>query len=457
MARATLRGSIRFKITALAALLAGLILVFAAIALVALQRQQLTTNLDNSLEQRADAYEATLSDQDDSVALSRTNDEDRAIQLVDGNGDVVIATANISGHPPLRPNTDAQSRQVIDEATLPRLEDDTYRILSRPIEAADGPAILHVAQNIDDLNDTIRGLTIALAIAVPAVVALLAALTWWLVGRTLHPVEHIRAEVADISGTALDRRVPVSDQWDEIAQLATTMNQMLDRLDNASRRQRQFVADASHELRTPLTRIRTEVEVDLNQPENADPTATNETVLEELIGIQNLLDDLLFLARSDENQAPRRNRPIDLDDIVLAEITDVGDQHAIRIDVTGVSAAHLTADPAQLARVIRNLLSNAVRHATSQVTVTLTENNQSIELTITDDGPGVPAEARDHIFERFARADDARTRAGGGAGLGLAIVRDIINRHDGTVTYQNAPTGGASFVVTLPKSREDDH
>ena len=339
---------------------------------------------------------------------------------------------------------------------IAELEDDAYRLLSRPFETASGPAVLHVAQNIDDLNETLLSLTVAMTITVPSVVAIFAALVWWLVGRTLLPVELIRAEVADISGTDLRRRLPVPDQADEIARLASTMNQMLDRIDTAARRQRQFVADASHELRTPLTRIRTELEVDRNRPELADPAKTNATLLEEAIGLQHLLDDLLFLARSDEHQHVRRRVPTDLDDIVLQEVQRQRIDTEVRIDTSAVSAAHLAADPGQLTRVVRNLLANAVRHADEAVTVALGEDDDTIRLAITDDGPGVAPEARARIFERFGRADDARTRAEGGAGLGLAIVRDIVDRHHGTVRYDDGWETGARFIVELPSSQPPD-
>lgn len=451
MVDARLRDSIRFRITTIATVLAGLLLAGAAVALVGLQQGQLTSNLDNSLEQRADTYEATIAAEDDTLALSRTNDDDRAIQLVDADGEVVLATPNIDGHPPLGPDLAPDRWQTIVETDLPLLEDDAYRILSRTIPTESGPATLHVAQNIDDLTDAIRALAIALAIAVPAVVILLAVLTWWLVGRTLQPVEHIRAEVADISGADLGRRVPVSAQGDEIARLASTMNEMLDRLERSSSRQQRFVADASHELRTPLTRIRTEVEVDLSRPEGADPEATNRTILEEIDGLQSLLDDLLFLARFDERRSPRTPRPVDLDDVVLSEVADLRNRTDARIDTSGVQAGHLVGDARELARVVRNLLANAIRHAASETRIEVDELDGMVRLVVTDDGAGVPAEARDRIFERFGRADDARTRDHGGAGLGLAIVRDIVGRHGGTITYADAPGGGAQFTVTLPR------
>lgn len=444
-------GTIRFRITAIAALAVAIVLSAVAIALVALVRRELFTNLDNSLEQRADTYETALQeeDNDDLPVLLNSNDEDRAAQLVDSAGIVIASTPNLRNASSVDDTARAAGSTLTRNETITALEDDTYRVLSRDVETNTGPAVLHVAQNTDDLSDTIRNLTTALVLTVPLVTATLAALVWWLVGKTLLPVELIRREADDISGTDLQRRLPIPDQADEIARLATTMNQMLDRIDHAGRRQRQFVADASHELRTPLTRIRTELEVDLNRPDLADTEATNATVLEEALAVQDLLDDLLFLARSDEEQHAQRRTPVDLDDVVIREVSHQRTTSPIQIDTSGISAAHLHGDPSQLARLVRNLLSNALRHAASSVTIALTQDDDSIRLTITDDGPGVPADMQDRIFERFGRADDARTRDDGGTGLGLAIARDIARRHNGEIRYDATWTTGARFTVDL--------
>lgn len=446
------RGSMRVRITALATILVALVLGVTAATLVGLQRQQITANMDSSLQQRADAYEAALLETDNGFLLGATTDEDRAVQLATPSGEVVAFTPNVGRLEPLRPPLPPGTHEAIDSRRIPQLEDDSYRILIRRVDGVDGPVDLLVAQNIDDANDAVRALAIALGIAVPAVAALLAGLTWWMVGRTLRPVELIRSEVAHISGTDLHRRVPVSDHGDEISRLATTMNSMLDRVDTAARRQRQFVADASHELRTPLTRIRTEVEVDINHPGRADPAVTNRTVLDEAVGLQRLLEDLLFLARSDENQAAGHHRTLDLDDIVRNRVAAVRADDGIEIDAAGVSGAVVDGDGNQLARLVDNLLSNAVRHARSEVTVTLQETGQEVHLAVADDGPGVSAEAREGIFERFGRADDARSRPAGGAGLGLAIARDIVSRHGGTIAYDDGWGRGARFIVTLPPS-----
>jgi len=454
----------RRRITALATVLVAVVLGAGALALIAVQRQQITSNLDASLEQRADTYEAAL-EGDDGFELGNTTDDDRAVQLVAADGRVVASTPNLAGTGPVGAELDQGPDQVIETKVIPELEDDGYRVLSRRVSGrvergAAQVLDLHVAQNIDDAEDTIRRLAIALAVAVPTVVALLAVMTWWLVGRTLRPVEMIRAEVAEISGTDLHRRVPVSEHGDEISRLAQTMNSMLDRVERASIRQRQFVADASHELRTPLTRIRTEVEVDLSHPERADPAATNQTVLEEAIGLQRLLDDLLFLARSDEGQLPVNHWMIDLDDIVHRQVRLLRDETEnpqarrtgsdISIDTSGVRAVVVEGDANQLGRMVGNLLNNALCYAESRISVTLTDTAGSAVLSITDDGPGVAAEVRERIFERFGRADEARTRNSGGVGLGLAIVSDIVTRHGGTVRYDDGWGDGARFVVELP-------
>lgn len=452
MSRQSMRfGTIRFRITAIAAVVVAIVLTLVAIAMVTLVRRELFTNLDNSLAQRADTYQTAFAeeDNDDLSVLLNTNDEDRAAQLVGVDGVVIASTPNLANTSPLD-SIETSTEVWVRNARIADLEDDTFRLLTRDVETDSGRAVLHVAQNIDDLNDTIRNIMIALSIMVPLVVTLLVALVWWLVGRTLSPVELIRSEVDDISGTDLQRRLPVPAHADEISRLATTMNRMLDRIAAAGQRQREFVANASHELRTPLTRIRTELEVDLNQPTLADQTATQATVLEEAIAVQDLLDDLLFLARSDEQQHPQRNEQIDLDDIVYAEASHKRATSAVAIDTSGIAAAHLRGDPSQLRRVVRNLLDNAIRHAATTVSITLVENDNIIRLAVTDDGPGVPADSRDRIFERFGRTDDARTRDDGGTGLGLSIVRDITLRHGGIVSYDETWTQGARFIVELP-------
>ena len=258
-----LRSTIRFRTTAVAALVAATVLGASAVALVAVQRQQLTANLDASLEQRTDQLVATIQGGDAFAAVANSNDGDRAIQIVDADGLVLAATANLAGAAAITNPPRAGVGQIIRTVDDLPIEDDHFRVLSRRLDNDARSPVIHVAENVDDLGDAERSLVLALAVTVPLVVLLMAELMSWLVGRALQPVESIRAEVTAITGTDLDRRVTVPPSDDEIGRLATTMNGMLDRLSSASEQQRRFLADASHELRTPLTRLLTELEVDL--------------------------------------------------------------------------------------------------------------------------------------------------------------------------------------------------
>lgn len=447
-------GTLRFRLTGLATVVVALVLMVSAIAVLAVQRRQLVANLDASLQQRADTIARQL-DGDRSTAFLNTNDEDRAVQLVALDGHVLAATPNLAGAPALPieiSDTREDSFGTWDD--LP-LEDDSYRVLSRTVQTTAGPAILHVAENSDDFEEAVLTLAIALAGTIPAVVAILAALIWWLTGRALEPVERMRAQVDSISAAHSGRRVDTSDRTDEISRLGATMNRMLDRLADANERQRRFVADAAHELRTPLTRIRTNLDVDLAHPDTADPAETISTVRQETITLQRLVDDLLHLARSDAGESPRLREPVDLDDIVMQEIRELRTMSQTpTIDATLVSAAHLYANPEHLRRAIRNVLTNAIRHARSSITVALREFDSEIELSVIDDGPGIPAEHRERIFERFARVQDARTVDDGGTGLGLAITRDIVESHGGTIVYE-PDHDGACFVIRIPTGHDD--
>jgi signal transduction histidine kinase len=377
-------------------------------------------------------------------------DEDSLAQIVGPDGTVIAASDNILGDPPVADASPPGARNLRRTVSGLAVDDDASRLLSRRVDTVEGPVMIHVARTLDDVHDSVATLARSLALAVPLLLVLYAALVWRLVGRTLHPIEAIRAEVADIGATDLHRRVPQTLGHDEVARLARTMNAMLDRLEQAADRQQRFVADASHELRSPLTRMRAELEVDLAHPGDADLVATHRSVLEEATNLQLLVDDLLHLASSDAGASSRRREVVDLDDIVLREahrLRDAGTQ----VDLGLVSAAQVSGDPIQLAHAVRNLTDNAARHARSIVTVTLLERDHMAVLTVTDDGPGIPLEQRERVFDRFARLDDARTRATGGAGLGLAITRDIIQQHGGTVDLGGEPDG-ACFIVTLPAS-----
>ena len=319
------------------------------------------------------------------------------------------------------------------------------------MDTSDGPVVIHVAAPRDDIDDSVATLRQSLLIAVPVSAAVLALLTWVLVGRTLRPVERIRAEVAGIGGTDLDRRVPVPAGDDEVSRLATTMNDMLARVERAQARQRRFVADASHELRSPMTRMRTELEVDLAHPDTADPEATHRSVLEEVVGLQQLVDDLLVLARSDGEALPViGDERFDLGDVSMRAAQRSRPREGVTVVVEATAEAPTAGRPGDLERAVGNVIDNAVRHASAAVRVGVHADGDTVSVVVDDDGDGIPVADRERIFERFARVDAARSADDGGAGLGLSIARDIVERHGGTIAVDAEFRRGARVVITLP-------
>ena len=229
------------------------------------------------------------------------------------------------------------------------------------------------------------------------------------------------------------------------------MNAMLDRLEDAAGRQRRFVADASHELQSPLASFRAQLEVSAAHSNDTDWRQTSAALLADSQRMERLVRDLLFLARSDEHASPLPRDLVDLDDVVLEEVrrlrpaTGVG----VRLVTENVSAAPVPGSRDHLVRLVRNLLENAVRHAVAEVRVELGVTDDVVRLVVSDDGPGVPADDRDRIFDRFIRLDEGRSRGAGGTGLGLAIAAEIARHHGGGVALADSPAG-ARFVVTLP-------
>ena len=438
-----MRGGIRVRITGIAVAVVGIVLVVTAAALLTSQRGILTNNLDELLRTNSRTIERDYKAGALPAVITGQGDEDAIAQVVTGDGRVLASTANFASAPAL-PAPDI-GHTTFRTVRLPT-DESAVRIMSRSVDGI----VIHTATPIDDVDESVGALRRGLLAAIPAVAVVIGLLVWWLVGRTLRPVEQIRAEVAEITGTSLDRRVSEPPTNDEIARLANTMNAMLDRLERASDRERRFVADASHELRSPLTRMQTELEVDLAHPTTADPIATHRSVLEEVDNLNQLVNDLLLLARSDEGTNDGDRRPIEIDDLVLAEAERMRADSDALIETSCDSGAVVRGDPGQLARVMRNLGDNAARHASSRIILAARQHNRTVEITVTDDGPGVPVSERERVFERFARLDEARQTSAGGTGLGLAIARDIVHRHGGSIFIEETEGGGATFVVSLP-------
>jgi signal transduction histidine kinase len=448
------RLGVRLRTALAAAGVVAVASVLTGIALVVTAHYILEGGVDQTAGQRAAQVAAVVGDGTgpDLAAAVRSVPGDRTVvQVLDPAGAVVAASASVTGAGPVSPLRPAAGQTVREERQLAIAEKEPFRIVAVGVGTADGVHVVLVAQSMDAINDGTYAATGALLVGLPLLTAVVGVATFLFVGRSLRPVEAMRREAAVISATNLHRRLPVPTAIDEVGALATTMNTMLDRIETASAAQRRFVADASHELRSPLSTIHAGLDIlgTARLPEHATAQVTR--MHEESDRMARLIDDLLLLARVDESGLGLRREDVDLDDLVYAErdrIAAARPDLAVEVHATPV---RVSGDPHHLHRIVRNLVDNAARHARRTVSLTLAGPDGTAEITVADDGPGIPDADRERVFERFVRLDEDRSRQRGGAGLGLPIARELVVAHGGTVAVGSAPGGGAQFHVALPR------
>lgn len=436
------RASIRSRTTVVAVAVVGIALAVTAFVTVGYLRGSLESQIHDDVEVRAGEI-ASERRADPEPIVAGGDAEEEFVQVVAADGDVVASSANVQGRPRIAPFGPGESG-VLEHA--PVGEAGEFWILAYP----SGEETVYVGRSLEDPAVAAGEVSIAFAIAIPLLLVVVGLVTWRIVGRALAPVEAIRAEVDAISVGELDRRVPEPARDDEIARLATTMNRMLERLEAGRDRERRFVSDASHELRSPVASIRQHAELALRHPDRTDLGTLADVAHDEALRLQRIVDDLLFLTRVDEGTLQLRREPVDLDDLVQDEAARLRAMSRHRIVADRVDGVRVEGDRGRLEQVLRNLGENAARHARSTVALELRREDGAAILTVEDDGEGIPAAERDHVFDRFVRLDEARERDVGGTGLGLAIVRDIATLHGGTVVVAEAPSGGARFEVRLP-------
>jgi signal transduction histidine kinase len=435
--------SVRTRTTVAAVLVVAVALLVGAFTLVSLVRESLRDGAETSAEQRASAIADEIErsglpaqpQSDDEEADELDDPDDEVWQVTDSSGAVVRTSQQLARPLP---------RSDTDEVSLPGA-DHAYLVVTE--EA--GEYAVSVAVSLEEVDDSTDALLPPLLVGLPVLLLVVGGTTWMVATRALAPVERIRREVEQITGDRLERRVPEPPARDEIQRLATTMNQMLARLEGSRDRQRQFVADASHELRSPLSSIRQTAEVSRAHPGALPEGELADAVLEEGARMQRLVEQLLLLTRADEGAVARHPRDVDLDDLALAEARRLR-AAGLEVDVAHVQGGRVRGDEPALGQVVRNLTDNAARHATSAVRISVADGAAGVELIVEDDGPGIPEDQRARIFERFVRLDEARARDDGGSGLGLAIVEEIVRAHGGSVSVSSSELGGARFVVRLP-------
>jgi signal transduction histidine kinase len=432
--------SVRLRITVIATVLTGVALTLSAVVLVATVQQRLEAEARLETQRVADrvagAVQAGLSFEQ---AVSQPG-PGTAVYIVGTTGDVLAASTGAGGGASLGPIP-----------AVGAIQSNVPVEIAQQFVSTPGQSVRVVAASpLAEMQRSVSELSHLLWFGIPILVVLVGALAWVLVGRALRPVESMRREVEEISHSTLHRRVPEPASGDEVARLAHTMNAMLDRLEGAADRQRQFVSDASHELKSPLATIRSTVEVAELHGDGEAWTDARATVLSEVDRMDDMVADLLQLARLDETGgSPSPPVDVDLDELVADEASRLRSL-GVTVDDTGVGAARVQGDRSALARLVRNLADNAARHARSTVAMSVTNDDGTAVVIVDDDGPGVPVADRARVFERFTRLDESRTRGAGGSGLGLALVRAVTVAHEGTVRVLDAPLGGARFEVRLP-------
>ncbi len=434
----------RVRTTLAAVLVVAVALVVGAAALVLTVRGSLRGGAETTAEHQV----SVLTDQlaagrmpsspagDDDDDPEDEDDPDELVwQVIDRDGRIVAGSPSLSVRLPA-------DDDVVD---LPG-GDHRYVVVG---EETDDGHVVAAAVSLEDVDETTAALATPLLLGLPLLLLVVGATTWLVVGRTLRPVERIRREVEEITGDRLERRVSEPPAQDEIGRLARTMNAMLARLQDSRDRQEQFVSDASHELRSPLASLRQAAEVSRAHPGALPEGELAETVHEESLRMQDLVDQLLALARAGEGRARAPRGDVDLDDLVLTDARRVR-RDGLGVDTRGVGPGRVHGDVVGLGQVVRNLVDNAARHADSRIALVVRETPGRVELSVEDDGPGVPEADRQRVFERFVRLDDARAREAGGTGLGLAIVHEVVRAHGGSVAIESSALGGARVVVRLP-------
>jgi len=407
---------VRLRLVAVSTAAMAAVLALGAVFVVWRVQHGLSTAIDDSVRQQALSAAAAVAADPGASTFPVSTTSSGIGQVVDRAGEVVMASEQIEGEPRLYDfaPSGASVEPPLRTVRLSQVDGAEFRVAGVEVPGSSGLTV-YLGLPTTEVDRSARALATSLSLMLPVVLALLALLAWWYVGRALRPVDAL-----------------------------------LGRLDRSLERQRQFVADAAHELRSPVTAIRAQVESP--HPGSADPTY-GPRLREEAARLSTLVDDLLALARLDA-QPTLRLRPLDLDDIVFAESARLRDLPDLRVDVSQVRAVRVEGDQSLLTRAVRNLMDNAARHAAGLITVQLESDAGFATLVVSDDGPGIPAEHRVRVFERFTRLDSSRARDTGGVGLGLAIVADVAAAHGGTVVAQdNRPGARMILQVSLSPGR----
>jgi signal transduction histidine kinase len=397
-----------------------------------------------SLIDRGDALNAgdagLLGERDESLA-----------QLLRPDGRVVFANGGTRDAALTGPDLRRATRgRIVVERRLPGF-DDTVRVLARPARSRGGRLVVAVGEALTDRNEALRALVRSFAVAGSLAVILASVIGYALATAGLAPVETMRRRASAISMAGAPERLPLGPAHDEIRRLGETLNAMLDRLRGSFERERRFVADASHELRTPIAVIKTELEGALRAGGLAfEQREALVAAVEECDRLAELAADLLVLARAADGRLPTRPEPLRVVALLESARDRFADRAAERERTIRIEAPPdlvVMADPLRLGQALGNLVENAIRHGAGDIVLSGTATPDGAAIAVSDQGAGFGAELAERAFERFTRADEARS--GDGAGLGLAIVQAIAQGHGGRAVIVDGPSG-ATVRILLP-------
>ena len=371
------------------------------------------------------------------------------VVIIDAAGEV--QKSSVVGVRPLLASLPPGRTKVVRNIEVIGRYDYRYTVNAVGVQTPDGPLTVLVTTDQGPITTSVLTVGYTICLVFPGIIIGVALLTYFLVGRALRPVESIRRQADAISGGDTSRRLTVPDTGDEIAELAGTMNAMLERIEHSRARQLQFVNDASHELNSPLTTLVGLLDLSRATGQPIDVDTVETIMLPDAQRLGRLVEDMLTLARTDEHGMRARTQPVDLDDLVRAEVARMRALSPAAVS-SAIVAARVDGDPGTLTRAIRNIADNAARHTRNQLSFSMSrdEHRHRVTVTVADDGPGIADADKARVFDRFVRLDDSRDRGQGGSGLGLAIVTEIVRAHGGTVSVADNPGDGAAFTITLP-------
>ncbi len=442
--------SIRARLTLIFVLAIAVILTFTGLALVNLVHRSLLSEAANQIDAVMEQTQMGFANAPKAVTHEQTlaMQGDVVVQVTNADGTKVWAASSAIANAPVLAKAveDFASgtglgvkyrRSTATKSTISELSSGEVSTIT----TKRGAGLIFGFVYGGPIQHSVKVLLASLLVSFPLLLLMSGGLIWLGIGLALAPVEDIRRRVDAIAAEDLTQRVPVTGGDDEIARMARTVNEMLDRLESASRFQQEFVSNASHELRSPLTTLLATTERATGDPEHTNWAEVAEVVVREGRRLDGIIGDLFWLARHDENHLDVEISEVDFDDLLYEEASRVRSMSELSVDTSAVAPTRVLGDLTMLRRMIRNVVDNAMRYAQKELRFNSHYEGDEVVIWVSDDGDGIDVADSARFFERFTRADSARSRRSGGTGLGLAIVSEIALRHGGSARFVEVESG----------------